>query len=182
MRAVGGSKRLVGLLILGLSVGSSYVYSQEIVATNESELIAKTPKTMNLKQVSLSADPMEITVSVSKLVCREQLSPPSGAAHQPNRDIGFALVLVNLENLQEVPQTVVIQEINIQNSSDGRPQFFSFEPRVISLHPLEHALIDIHLSNPIGYGTQMSMTAIVTYKINGQAYIIQSESVDVDRT
>jgi hypothetical protein len=182
MGEVGDLKGLIILLILGTFVNSSCLSSQAGIKVNGAEPIMKVQKMVNLEPVDLSADPMEVTVSISRLICRERLSSPSGVANQPDRDIGFALVLINLENLQEISQTVTIQEVSIRNSSDGRPQSFSFVPRVISLHPLEHAAVDIHLSNQIGYGAQSSMIAVVTYGINGQSYVVQSENVDVDRT
>lgn len=173
------------LLAFVLAAGSCYLYvrtvSSRVVAQDDEfrQIIPGDMAKMNLEQSKLSIDSSGIAVEISQLVCRNQLSPPSGVAYQPNRDIGLAFILIQFENRREITQIVTIQDVTIQNSSDGRSQSFRFEPRIIELRPLEHASVDIHLSNQAGYGSQDRMIAIVTYEIDGQTYIIQSEAVDV---
>jgi hypothetical protein len=122
-----------------------------------------------------------VKVIISQLIAREEIRPPLGISPQPNRDIGFASIFVNLENHQDINQSVTIQKIEIRNIGDNRLQFFTFESRRIELKPLENSVIDIQLTNKTGYVGQGKVKAIVTYQVGNQVEKIESEVVDIDR-
>ena len=104
-----------------------------------------------------------------------------GIPPQGNRDIGFATVFVSLENHDLKNQTVIIKKIEVRNVSDRKLQSFSFQPKQIELKPLENSVIDIHLTNKIGYAGKDQVKAIITYQIGEEVNKIESEAVDVDR-
>jgi len=122
----------------------------------------------------------KVMIKVS-LLSQENKLPPVGIPPQPNRDIGFATVFISLENHQQKNQTVIIKKIEVRNVSDHKLQSFSFQPKQIELKPLENSVIDIHLSNKIGYSGKDQVKAIITYQIGSQVNKIESEAVEVDR-
>lgn len=136
---------------------------------------------MNTEVLNSSFNSDDIAISISQLICREEIQLPLGSPPQADRDIGFASVFLNLENSQEQIQTLVIKNVEIWSAVDDQLQPFSFEQRVIHLNPLEHAVIDIHLSNQIGYLAQGEVNAVVTYELDGQSHAIRSEAVEVER-
>ena len=122
----------------------------------------------------------KVMIKVS-LLSQENKLPPLGIPPQPNRDIGFATVFVSLENHQMKNQTVIIKKIEVRNVSDRKLQSFSFQPKRIELKPLENSVIDIHLTNKIGYSGKDRVKAIITYQIGEEVNKIESEAVEVDR-
>ncbi|MDB9437142.1 hypothetical protein PN450_10085 [Dolichospermum lemmermannii CS-548] len=122
----------------------------------------------------------KVMIKVS-LLSQENKLPPIGIPPQPNRDIGFATVFISLENHQQKNQTVIIKKIEVRNVSDHKLQSFSFQPKQIELKPLENSVIDIHLTNKIGYAGKDRVKAIITYQIGSQVNKIESEAVEVDR-
>jgi hypothetical protein len=146
----------------GCGVSSTYANNQPdfshtlIVANNNTDL---------LKKVTL--------------IAREQKLPPLGVPADPQRNIGFASVLIRLENPQETPVTVTITKIEIRNSSDGQLQDFTQTPRVIELKPLENSELAFQLTNKNGYIGKDKVKAIVSYEIENQSRAIASEAVEV---
>jgi hypothetical protein len=122
----------------------------------------------------------KVMIKVS-LLSQENKLPPVGIPPQPNRDIGFATVFISLENHQQKNQTVIIKKIEVRNVSDRKLQSFSFQPKRIELKPLENSVIDIHLTNKIGYAGKDRVKAIITYQIGEEVNKIESEPVEVDR-
>ncbi|MBD2319219.1 MAG: hypothetical protein ACLBM1_04615 [Cuspidothrix sp.] len=136
--------------------------------------------TQPLRQQETQLPVIKIMIKVS-LLAREEKLPSIGIRPDANRDIGFATVLLTLENHQEKHQTIIIQNIEIYSIADNQLQPFGFTSRQIELKPLENAMIDIHLSNKIGYFGQGGVKAVVTYQFGNQVDKIESEVVDIDR-
>jgi len=125
--------------------------------------------------------PVNKTMMKVSLIAREEKLPPIGAKPDANRDIGFATVFLNLENHQEKNQTIIIQNVEIYSITDHQLQPFTFASKQIELRPLENAMIDMHLSNKIGYCGKEQVKAVVTYQIGDHLVKVESESVDVER-
>jgi hypothetical protein len=115
------------------------------------------------------------------LLAREEKLPSIGIRPDANRDIGFATVLLTLENHQEKHQTIIIQNIEIYSIADNQLQPFAFTSKQIDLRPLENAMIDMHLTNKTGYLGQERVKAVVTYKIGDRLDKVESESADIER-
>lgn len=117
----------------------------------------------------------------TSLIAREEKLPSIGIRPDANRDIGFATVLLTLENHQEKNQTIIIQNIEIYSVADNQLQPFAFTSKQIDLKPLENAMIDLHLTNKTGYLGQGRVKAVVTYQIGARLDKVESESVDIER-
>jgi len=117
----------------------------------------------------------------TSLIAREEKLPAIGIRPDTNRDIGFATVLITLENHQEKNQTIIIQNIEIYSVADNQLQPFAFTSKQIDLKPLENAMIDLHLTNKTGYLGQGRVKAVVTYQIGDRLEKSESEYVDVER-
>ncbi|NMF59612.1 hypothetical protein [Pseudanabaena yagii] len=117
----------------------------------------------------------------TSLMAREENLPSIGVRPDTNRDIGFATVLLTLENHQEKNQKIIIQNIEIYSVADNQLQPFAFTSKQIELRPLENAMIDMHLTNKTGYLGQGRVKAVVTYQIDDQLDKVESESVNVER-
>ncbi|MCF2149338.1 hypothetical protein IQ276_023485 [Desmonostoc muscorum LEGE 12446] len=113
------------------------------------------------------------------LIAREENLPPLGVPVDPQRNIGFASVFVRLENPQETPVTVTITKVEIRNLSDGKLQDFQQTPQKIELKPLENSELAFQLTNKRGYAGKDKVKAIVTYQIEDQSSIIESDAVEV---
>lgn len=127
---------------------------------------------------------MNILFKAIALQAREEKTPPIGLMPEPNRDIGFASVFLNLENHQENSQIIAIQNIEIQNASEQRLPFnfeFNFAPQQIELKPLENSVIAIHLTNRTGYLGGDLVKAVVTYQIGDRVTKVVSKAVEVNR-
>jgi len=116
----------------------------------------------------------------TSLIAREEKLPAIGIRPDTNRDIGFATVLLTLENHQEKNQTIIIQNIEIYSVADNQLQPFAFTSKQIDLKPLENAMIDLHLTNKTGYLGQGRVKAVVTYQIGARLDKVESESIDVE--
>jgi len=169
------------LLILPCLVNLFYLHDQIVRQGNSSYVNLESNKVMNPEALNSSFDNEDIAISISQLICREEIQLPLGLPSQADRDIGFASVFLNLENSQEQMRLVVIKNVEIRSTLNDQLQSFNFEQRVIHLNPLEHAVIDIHLSNKIGYVAQGEVSAVVTYEIDGRAHVMRSEAVEVER-
>jgi hypothetical protein len=115
------------------------------------------------------------------LIAREQNLPPLGVPVDPQRNIGFASVLIRLENPLVTPTTVTITKVEIRNLSDGKLQDFPQISQEIQLKPLENSEVVLQLANKSGYAGQDKVKAIVTYKIENQSSIIESDAVEITR-
>ncbi|WP_041933224.1 hypothetical protein [Gloeothece verrucosa] len=131
-----------------------------------------------LSQMSNSG---QIAVKSVKLISREEELPPLGVPQDPNRDIGFATVFVQLENLKEEKATLLIKSIEILNVSDGKPINFSYPSKEIHLNPLENAEIAIQLTNKTGYSGQHLVKAKIVYQLSNQIYTLESNPTEVSR-
>ena len=136
--------------------------------------------TQPLRQQETQLPVIKIMIKVS-LLAREEKLPSIGIRPDANRDIGFATVLLTLENHQEKLQTIIIQNIEIYSIADNQLQPFAFTSKQIDLRPLENAMIDMHLTNKTGYLGQERVKAVVTYKIGDRLDKVESESADIER-
>ncbi|MCL1491716.1 MAG: hypothetical protein M1G31_13335 [Pseudanabaena sp. Salubria-1] len=136
--------------------------------------------TQPLRQQETQLPVIKIMIKVS-LLAREEKLPSIGIRPDANRDIGFATVLLTLENHQEKHQTIIIQNIEIYSIADNQLQPFAFTSKQIDLRPLENAMIDMHLTNKTGYLGQERVKAVVTYKIGDRLDKVESESADIER-
>ncbi|MCW5315185.1 hypothetical protein GTQ43_15615 [Nostoc sp. KVJ3] len=114
------------------------------------------------------------------LIARKENLPPLGVPVDPQRNIGFASVIIQLENPQETTVTVNLTKVEIRNSSDGQLQDFQQTPQEIKLKPLENSELAFQLTNKTGYVGKDKVKAIITYQIEGQSSIMESEAVEVN--
>ncbi len=136
---------------------------------------AVTPPPPQVAKLSAQAGITKVTLSA-----REEPLPALGVSPASDRDLGFATVFLSLENHQGQNQTIKIQRIEIQSASGGQVQPFAFEPREVQLKPLENSVVDIHLTNKMGYGGGEAVKAVVTYQVGTQVQRMGSEAVDVE--
>ncbi|MCG5060285.1 MAG: hypothetical protein KA714_20495 [Limnoraphis sp. WC205] len=122
-----------------------------------------------------------VQMKIISLSVREERRLPSGATPDPNRDIGFASVLIRLENSQEKTQIIVIDKIEIKGVFNPVVYCINNEPKIIDLKPLENSDMVFHLTNKTGYIGQDRVKAFIYYRINNQKGILESQSVEVDR-
>jgi single-stranded DNA-specific DHH superfamily exonuclease len=115
------------------------------------------------------------------LLARQETRPPLGVLSASNRDMGFASVFLRIENSSEQNTKLIIQKIEILNTSDRKVQKFSQQEQEIHLHPLENSENAFHLTNKTGYVGQDKVKAAITYKVGSQVYVIESDPVNVKR-
>jgi hypothetical protein len=122
-----------------------------------------------------------VQMKIISLSVREERRLPSGATPDPNRDIGFASVLIRLENSQEKTQIIVLDKIEIKGVLNPVVYCINNDPQTIYLQPLENSDMVFHLTNKTGYIAQDRVKAFIYYRINTQKGILESQSVEVDR-
>jgi hypothetical protein len=123
----------------------------------------------------------DLTMETVELWAREENQPPKGIEPQPDRDIGFASVLLRLNNPHQVTISITVQEVEIRNVSDHQLQPFHHPPQDILLGPLENGAFAFYLTNKTGFEGDDQVEAVVTYEIGGETRVIVSEPVEVDR-
>lgn len=121
----------------------------------------------------------DIVITSVKLIAREEKLPPLGIPQNPNRNIGFASVLVRLENHQTKNNTLTLKKIEIREVKTGKIQPFNWKSQTIELKPLENSELLFQSANKTGYSLPEKMKAIITYQINGQTRVIESEPVEI---
>jgi|GEM_PF-1568619 len=134
----------------------------------------------SLAKSKMSNAPVIIFSKVS-LLAREENLAPLGISPNSNRDIGFASVFLNVENLREQESSFVIKNIEIRSASNIQLENFTYKTQVFQLKPLEKSQIVIHLTNTTGFSSQDFVRVIISYQINSQVNIIESELVKVNR-
>jgi hypothetical protein len=128
-----------------------------------------------------SRSPPMLTITVT-LAAREETLPPLGLPPDPQRDRAFATVFLRLENPREIRQTLTLEAIEIRSDPEKQLEPFAFEPRVLALQPLEHAVIDIQLSKPAPYRAKDRLRAIVRYRLGDQPEaMVASDAVAIER-
>lgn len=122
------------------------------------------------------------------LQAREEMRLPPGSQPHPNRPISFATVLLNFENPVTQEQTLRIEKVEVVDRLTQRSLLVSSTPQLLTLRPLEHAMIDIQLQSPKAYGALGQVQAIVTYSIgshhgqvDGQPQEMRSEAIAIER-
>ena len=130
-------------------------------------------------------------VSTVTLIAQEESIPPFGMPVAPDRPIGFASVFLALRNPLESQQTLIIQSIQIVNAETGTVELRQDAPQSVTLMPLEHATVDVHLSNQTAYLESGPVKAIATYTIakhplerqpdssHSSVHVIESAAVDL---
>ncbi|MFN9644156.1 MAG: hypothetical protein ACK6BG_03285 [Cyanobacteriota bacterium] len=122
-----------------------------------------------------------LTIQVS-ILAREETLPPLGLPPDPQRDRAFATVFLRLENPRAIRQTLTLEAIDIRSEPERQPEPFAFEPRVLALQPLEHAVIDIHLSKPTPFRAKDRLRATVRYRLGDQPEaMVASDAVAIER-
>lgn len=114
-----------------------------------------------------------------RLIAREEKLPPVGISAQSDRDIGFADVLVRLENPKNATIQVVFEKIEICNVSTSTLENFSFSSQTVELKPLENTELVFHLKNKTGYLQKGKVKAILSYHFANNEYVIESEAVNI---
>jgi hypothetical protein len=121
-----------------------------------------------------------VTITLS-LMAREERLPPLGLPPDPNRDIGFATVMVRLNNPCNVQQTISIDAIEIRCIADQQRQPFTFKPRTLELKPLENSVVDLHLTNTVGFLCNDSVQAVVNVRQgSGPSATLCSEATAIE--
>jgi hypothetical protein len=122
-------------------------------------------------------------VKIIQLIPKQENKPPLGIPQKADRGVGFATVILGLENPQETEVEIAIQKIEICNVSDETLQDFKLTqlPQIIKLKSLENSQIAFYLSNKTGYQGSDLVKAIVTYKIGSRIISIESEAVEVPK-
>jgi hypothetical protein len=121
-----------------------------------------------------------ISIQPITLQVREEKRLPIGQSPTPNRDIGFAMVLLQMENQQQTETTIAIEQIQIMDAQHGEV-YMTQPPQTIALRPLEAASYDFHLTNKTGLASPQGVQAIVTYRIAGQQHKLVSPVVAIER-
>ena len=172
---------VIGSAILNCLISIPFADGQVMGQKNIS--VKSTP--INHITINISNKPMtnstQFVLTISQFIARQDQSQPTGIPPQNNRDIGKASVFISLENHQQKNQMVIIKKIEVRNVSDHKLQSFSFQPKQIELKPLENSVIDIHLTNKMGYSGKDQVKAIITYQIGSQVNTIESNPVNVNR-
>jgi hypothetical protein len=122
-----------------------------------------------------------VTLKSIALQVRDAQRPPVGKPVLADRDIGFADVVLQLENHREEQTTVVIDSIQIHEADTDRIYMATQIPKTIHLGPLEYSAQDVHLTNKTGFPGQGGVQAKVTLTIAGQRSTVMSSIVTVDR-
>lgn len=99
------------------------------------------------------------------LLAQEERIPPFGQSADPNRPVGFATVFLSLRNPIDDKQTLTLQSIKVVNAESGQVELAQEQPKPITLMPLEHATIEVHLTNQTGYAESGAVKAIATYTL-----------------
>jgi hypothetical protein len=167
----------ISIFLISISFAYSQVMAQKNIAV-KSTPINHIASNISNKYMTNST---QLVLTISQFIARQDTSQPTGVSPQNNRDIGRATVFLSLENRQQKNQTVIIKKIEVCNVTDNKLQSFIFQPKQIELKPLENSVLDIHLTNKIGYSGKDKVKAIITYQIGKQVNKIESEPVEVDR-
>jgi hypothetical protein len=168
------------LKLIALLSGTALLMAcgSHLIATSSPSL-PSTPNPPNPPNPMLTAT--GITLQPVTLQAREEQQSSSGQPPKADRDIGFADVFWQLENQRETEQTVVIEQIQIQDAATGRVYMTTTAPQTIRLRPLESVAQDFHLTNKTGFSGQGAIQAIVRVKIAGQSTVLTSSAIRVDR-
>lgn len=151
-----------------------------LMASCQPQIFPENTKT-RVSESKLMSSSANILITSINLQAREEKSLPPGATPHLNRDIGFASVFVNLENLREVDTTLIINNIEIRNLADNQLQIARSMPDEIVLKPLEKSEQVFHLTNKTGYSQNDRVKAIITYQIGARKEVIESESTKIER-
>jgi hypothetical protein len=116
-----------------------------------------------------------------ELYAREEKHPPKGVEPQADRDIGFATVVLRLDNPYQETISLTIHKIEIRNVSDHRVQPFNYSPQEILLAPLENGEFAFQSTNKTGYVGRDLVEAVVTYRVGNRTKVVVSEPVEIDR-
>jgi hypothetical protein len=158
--------KVLVLLILtaSLTACSRWLVDSSVIADSPNYIMSTTSAAA-IQSVTLSA--------------REARLPAPGRQAPPDRAIGFADLLLELENPLQAPVTVTIQAIQIRAVDTGEVQMERSTPETVVLKPLENAVTDLHLTNRTGYRTGDRVKAVVTYRIGDQELVIESNPVEI---
>jgi hypothetical protein len=163
--------RIVVLLALAINTGCSSLpltQRQDLQVSPMNETAMSSTANISIKSITLQA--------------REEKTPPDGVPNQQNRDIGFASVFLRLENAKEEDVSLTVQRIEIRNTADGNVQLSDSSPQQIRLRPLENSEVVFHLTNKTGYSKHNQVKAVISYTIGDRLQVIESTSVEVERS
>lgn len=138
-------------------------------------VIPTSPKPTSPKPTMDSSQPLK---SVS-LQAREEEFSPLGQPPKADRPISFATVFLSFENPIERDQTLQIDRIDIIDRHSQTSILNSSAAQTLTLRPLEHSIIDIHLQSRQNYGKSSQLQAIVRYHIAGQTNSLTMQSLPV---
>ncbi|WP_353259203.1 hypothetical protein [Prochlorothrix hollandica] len=172
------SSALLRTIALTFSVAISLACREGIANDDHTQHSSNGLNTMNTSNNQGIAE--LVTVMISQVIAREEVRPPVGVPLQPNRDIGFASIFLDLLNNQEKDHVVTIEAVEIYNVTSKQLESFEFLPQEVILRPLENSIISISLTNKVGYGEGDSAKATVTYTLEGKTYKIESAIVPID--
>lgn len=164
------SIRIIPLVLLVATAVSAGCYS---IAANSSSTNHSTPEGPMISQA--------VRINNIILLAKEEKRLIPGGDPSPNRDVGFATVLVQLENLTEQETRLTVKQIQILSTAGGQQQMVSPISEEIRLQPLEQSESDFYLSNRTGYSTEGPVKAIVTFQAGEQTYTADSLPIDVRR-
>jgi hypothetical protein len=137
------------------------------------------PNILPIQEVSMSTH--HNLVQSIRLIAREQRKPPIGVSPKTEREAGFATVFLTTENIKQQSVQVTIQKIQIEDVMTNHIYLENQIPQEIHLKPLENSINDFHLMNKVGYSTQNQVKAVVTYQVDRQIYVIESDPVEIER-
>lgn len=172
------------LLGLGLVLMATALFSSALISSQQPLPHSSAPASAPAESQRSSTPPPRhsmVTITAS-LVAREDRLPPLGLPPNPNREIGFATVVVHLDNPQDARQVVTLEAIDILSEPEQQPQPFVFKPRTLELKPMERSVVDIHLSNRTGFPAKGRVKAFVRYHLgSGPVATVASEAVAIER-
>lgn len=153
------------ILILSLMACSHQLFAQSLLYTTGDSSMVTTKTGININQVNV--------------IAWEERSLPPGSTPDPQREIGFASVVIELENTSQHLVPVTIRQVQIRNLFGV--QLSTTQPQTLVLKPLERADYPIRLTNQTGFTGFGQVKAIATLDINGQTQVVESDAIAVQR-
>lgn len=120
-----------------------------------------------------------IQIKKVNLMAWEEKSTPPGTKPSRDREIGFASVVIELENTSQHLVPVTIQQVQVRNWFGV--QLSTRQPETLAIKPLERMDYPVRLTNQTGFTGFGQVRAIVTLTINDETQVVESDAIAVQR-
>jgi hypothetical protein len=153
------------ILLISLIACNHKLLAQSLIHSPRDAAMTMTKTGINIHQVNL--------------IAWEEKSLPLGSKPDPQREIGFASVVIALENRSQHLVPVTIQQVQVRNLFGV--QLTATQPITLALRPLERVDYPIRLTNKTGFSGFGQVRAIATLNINGETQVVESDAIAVQR-